>query len=593
MLQLRFGHKLGRALPTACQFAIAVLILTISSTALCQDNLAGREVMIIRSCELKAGAKVVGRSSFGDTFRVDKVNGDWLWIESKKGYVRRADVVLPERALEHLNSQIGSEPSAERYAYRGWLLHLRGDLDKALGDCNKAVAMDPKFPLARVNRGHVLWHLDRFDQALEDLQEAIRLRPDSPPGHAYLADVWYAKGDFDKARTEYLEAVRLDPQDAGIHGYLATFYATALSKKHRDGKAAVALATKACEMTSWKDAKHIGILASAFAETGEFDRAIEHLRKALELVPASSRKKLEERLALFESKRPYRDEKPLKTFVEVQNAKADALVQKKDYKAARQIYEEILELQPTNRHALLEHADTFYAEDQYQKAIVGYDKVIAVHPKDINVFHWRGDAWAKLSEHQKAIEDYTRAIELNPQNTAAFGERGKSYAKLGKRSESIVDFTIAIHLSSNDALRAFYRSLRGEIFQQNGDEVAAAGDFAVAARLQPTNAQYWLQSARLLATSPDDSIRDGQTAIEEAYQAVRARSAANAIPQSQELDVLAAAYAESGKFAIAVTLQEKAVQSATTESSKSELRSRLELYKAEKPYRVPRVPSNG
>ena len=84
----------------------------------------------------------------------------------------------------------------------------------------------------------------------------------------------------------------------------------------------------------------------------------------------------------------------------------------------------------------------------------------------------------------------------------------------------------------------------------------------------------------LSATSPDAKYRDGKRAVESATTAC----ALSQWKDPTQLDALAAAYAEAGDFAAAVTWQEKAAALAPGDQ-KEDYRSRRELYRGGKPYR--------
>jgi hypothetical protein len=104
------------------------------------------------------------------------------------------------------------------------------------------------------------------------------------------------------------EAIRLDPKHSPAHNNLAWVLAAGPDRV-RDSKRAVEHATRACELTGWKNAVRISTRAAAHAEAGDFDRAVELENKALTFPDYEKRygKAGRERLHLYALMMPYRD----------------------------------------------------------------------------------------------------------------------------------------------------------------------------------------------------------------------------------------------------------------------------------------------
>lgn len=94
------------------------------------------------------------------------------------------------------------------------------------------------------------------------------------------------------------------------------------------------------------------------------------------------------------------------------------------------------------------------------------------------------------------------------------------------------------------------------------------------------NAYLHNNKAWILATCPDDTVRNGELAVVHATKACDLTNWSN----FAYVDTVAAAYAESGDFELAVKWQEEAIRLGGGSYSQ-DFQKRLRLFKAEKPYR--------
>lgn len=70
----------------------------------------------------------------------------------------------------------------------------------------------------------------------------------------------------------------------------------------------MAAATKACELSFWKEAHFLDILAAAHAEAGDFAEAVKWAEQAVSLAFKHKRGQYESRLQLYREDKPYREE---------------------------------------------------------------------------------------------------------------------------------------------------------------------------------------------------------------------------------------------------------------------------------------------
>jgi tetratricopeptide (TPR) repeat protein len=141
---------------------------------------------------------------------------------------------------------------------------------EAARDCNTALRMDPTFGEAALLRARVNYHLGRYDESLKEIDHVagIPLRPDAR-----------ARAYRDRAE------LRLYCPD----------------RSYRDPHQAVNDAAMACRLIGWRDEDMIDILATAYAEIGDFDSAVRYEEKALSIkgVKSDDAKRLQAHLDSF------------------------------------------------------------------------------------------------------------------------------------------------------------------------------------------------------------------------------------------------------------------------------------------------------
>jgi tetratricopeptide (TPR) repeat protein len=222
----------------------------------------------------------------------------------------------------------------------------------------------------------------------------------------------------------------------------------------------------------------------------------------------------------------------------------------------------------------------WYEKGDYDQAISHYNAAIKLDPSYADGYYNRGIAYDDKGQYERAISDYTRAIELNPRYAKAYVNRGIAYARKGQFDQGISDLNEAIEIEPR-AANAYYN--RGLAHRRKGQYDQAIYDYTKAIEIKPEYSSAYNSLAWIFATCPDENYRDGSKAIKLAEQALKSNS------NPFYMDTLAAAYAEVGKFADAVRVQEEVVTLLRAKGKPhnllGEAARRLESYKAGKPWR--------
>lgn len=193
------------------------------------------------------------------------------------------------------------------YFNRGVLYAHRRDEAAALADFNTALELEPTYAEAYNNRGLLYQQRGELDRALADFHAAIEHRPRYPAALTNRAYLHQEQGDYAAALADYAAALRIAPDAPAALNDLAWLLATCPDEHIRNGEYALRYAERACELSGEPVVDYLDTLAAAAAEAGQFDRAAAVLQQALAMAPPEQQGELQERLALYQQRRPYRE----------------------------------------------------------------------------------------------------------------------------------------------------------------------------------------------------------------------------------------------------------------------------------------------
>jgi tetratricopeptide (TPR) repeat protein len=257
-------------------------------------------------------------SAAHDAGEIEKAKEDYLKsIEINKrisdSYIGMSNIYLAEddleKALEQAEKAVDIQPkNAVSLNHRGWVLYKLGKIDEAMFDLNRAIRYAPKLQLAYNNRAVCQVAKGNLEEAISDYNRCIKLSGGSATTFGNRAVAYENMREYKKAMADFEKAIEVGANVPEVLNGLAWFLSVCPDENFRDGEKAVEYAKKAVELSGEKDWNLIDTLAAAHAENGDFEAAVENQKKAIELADESDKADYKERLALYESKKPFRSD---------------------------------------------------------------------------------------------------------------------------------------------------------------------------------------------------------------------------------------------------------------------------------------------
>ncbi|MCR9292252.1 MAG: tetratricopeptide repeat protein [bacterium] len=253
-----------------------------------------------------------------------------------------------------------------------------------------------------------------------------------------------------------------------------------------------------------------------------------------------------------------------------------------------------IEINSRDFESLVMRGQLFYDQGEIEKANRDITDSLLIEPDSVQGVLMRSLVAAREERYGDAIADMEMLVRADPSNSAWVMQLA-SYYQMDNRPRRAISLLDELVRRDSDEWRAM--RLRGDAKLAIGEHVSAIEDYEEAIRVLEKSREVSEDTAStdidysgllnnlawVLATSPNDELRDGEKSVELGLKACEATN----YEAAHILSTLAAGYAEVGDFENARKWSSKAVELGEAEGNEQleQLKEELEQYKQDKPWR--------
>lgn len=313
-------------------------------------------------------------------------------------------------------------------------LGSRGEYEKALNECKKALELDPDYAQTYHNLGMIYTRLGDDKQAIKYYREAVKHDNNLIQSHNNLANAYMRQGEYKKAISVFKLLLRKDP-------FFATFDAPETAGK----------TTRVFKDCGEFLAAAYNNLGTAYQKLGQFDEASKHFRRALQINPSFGEAQLnlgvtlaqqgsyKEALSKYETALKLLPNSP-----ELRYNLGHVYYLLGNKTQARNFYKQALDFKPDLSQAYFGLAKIASEGGNYQEAIKNYQEGILLQPDLAQMYNELGNAYYMANRYTEAIDVYKQALSLNSNLVEIHNNLGLVYAALGQYQEAIEQHQLAI-----------------------------------------------------------------------------------------------------------------------------------------------------
>lgn len=220
----------------------------------------------------------------------------------------------PDEAMKVVEEMLKDDPDGVDVLLLKMQVFIeKEEYGKAMEILDELVVRNPDYPPLKLMQVQLLATQKKSRKALEILDPLLEDDPENIPMLRIKSQIMISLNRHSEAIKILERVIREEPEDEVSLNNLSWLFSTSPIDALRNGDRALALALKACELTDYKKAYILSTLAAAYAETGDFEKALQWSQKSLDLAEQDDTVKdrtddLKKELESYKRNSPYRED---------------------------------------------------------------------------------------------------------------------------------------------------------------------------------------------------------------------------------------------------------------------------------------------
>ncbi|MFT5289797.1 MAG: tetratricopeptide (TPR) repeat protein [Planctomycetota bacterium] len=314
------------------------------------------------------------------------------------GHTYQANLI-PTLAIAAYGEAIQLDPDfATTYYHQALAQHSAGETTAALQSADAAIERDDQVPAFHWRRGNWLFDMGRIDDAKAGYERALVLKPMNAAAIVGLARVQLDADELDKAIAA-LSQILSESATMPFSDYVRRLLATAYTRNGEPDRAGALEAMGTDAQPFWYDPArfetanfevktiyHRAAKAVEFANSGEYDLAVDEMRVVVDSSPEETATRNQ-----------------LAFFLAMANRPEESMAE----------YRTVLDQSPSNREALIQLGRALGKIGREEEGLALLDKAIADEDLYPPAYFYRGSVLRRMGRIEEAAAAYRRAVELD------------------------------------------------------------------------------------------------------------------------------------------------------------------------------------